>query len=273
MQAARIIVLGGARVAAGGAGLLALNLAAQPPAPVVVAAPAPAAPVVQTARVLVATENLPVGSRLTGEELEWRDWPEEGIAEGFILEEEEPNAREELQGAVVRLVSFAGEPVRRAKLVGSDERYMSSVLEQGKRAMAIGISTFNGAGGFILPNDRVDVIATMSLDGELAAEPEKTVTAQTVLSNVRVLAIDQTITESEEGGRVAIGETATLEVTAREAELLAYFRETAATLSLTLRSSADLTEQPATVYARRPHRNVTLIKDGALRVHTSKGLK
>ena len=271
MKAARFVVLGVAIAAAGGAGYLALNLAPAP-APVPVQLAAPALPAIETTRVLVASETLPVGSRLDGAELEWRDWPLEAVAEGFILEDEEPGAIDELTGAVVRLVSFAGEPVRRAKLVGADERYMSSVLSTGKRAMAVNISASNGAGGFILPNDRVDVIATMQLDGNTTDE-ETTLTAQTVLSNVRVLAIDQVITESEEGGRTALGETATLEVTSREAEMLAYVRETAQTISLVLRSSADLDEQPAAVFARRPHGNVTLIQGGSLRVHSSKGLK
>ena len=273
MKAARFIVLGVAVVAAGGAGMLALNLTAPPPAQIVTLPSAePAAPAIETTRVLVSKETLPVGARLDGSELEWTDWPLEAVADGFILEEDEPDAIADLSGAVVRLVSFAGEPVRRAKLVGSDERYMSSVLEPGKRAMAIEISASNGAGGFILPNDRVDVIAAINLDTDLTEE-DQTLTAQTVLTNVRVLAIDQVVTESAEGGQTALGETATLEVTAKEAEVLAYVRETAATISIVLRSSADLSEAPNPVIARRPHQNVTLIKDGALQVHTSKGLK
>ena len=276
MKAARFIILGVAVVAAGGAGFLALNLTAPPPPQIVQVTPEATAPVVETTRVLVAASTLPVGTRIDPVEadiaqLEWRDWPSEAVVDGFILESEEPDAIDELTGAVVRLVSFEGEPIRRAKLVGADERYMSSVLEAGKRAMAIDISASSGAGGFILPNDRVDVIAAMNV-GEFSDETAA-LTAQTVLTNVRVLAIDQTVTESAEGGQTAIGETATLEVTAREAELLAYVRETASTLSLALRSSADLSEQPSAVFAREPHQNVTLIEGGALRIHSSKGLK
>ena len=274
MKAAQIIVLGVAVAAAGGAGMLAMNLAEPPPPPApTLAAPEP---VVQTTRVLVATQTLPVGMRIDPEMLEWRDWPLEAVAEGFITEDAEPSAVDELSGATVRLVSFAGEPVRRAKLVGSDERYMSSVLEAGKRAMAVNISAANGAGGFILPNDRVDVIVTRNLAD--FSQEQASVMAQTVLTNVRVLAIDQTITESEEGGKTAIGETATVEVTAREAELLAEVIaqnrvDDTVVISLVLRSSADVSETPTPVFARQPHRNVTVIQGGELQLTTSKGLK
>ena len=272
MKAARIIVLGVAVVAAGGAAIIATNLATAPP-PVEVIAAAPEIPAVPTVRVLVATANLPVGARLTPEAMEWRDWPEEALDEGFITEGSEPDAMMDLDGSIVRLVSFSGEPLRRAKLVGGNERYMSSVLEPGKRAMAVELTADTGAGGFILPNDRVDVLATIPVPGEYTNEQESSVTVQTVLTNVRVLAIDQTIEESEEGGTTRLGETATLEVTGREAEQLAYARETAQTLSLVLRATADLDEAPAGAFLRRPAQNVTLIQNGELRVQSSQGLK
>ena len=274
MKAARIIVLGVAIVAAGGAAIVATNLASTPPPlPVEFAIAEPEVPAIPTVKVLVATGNLPVGARLAPEDMEWRDWPEEGIGEGFIVEDAAPEAMAELEGSVVRLVTFSGEPMRRAKLVGADERYMSSVLSPGKRAMAIELSPDNGAGGFILPNDRVDVLAAIAVPSEFTDESETSVTIQTVLSNVRVLAIDQTITEDEEGGKTRIGETATLEVTGKEAEQLAYVRETADTISLVLRAAADLDEAPGAAFLRRPAQNVTLIQNGTLRVQSSQGLK
>ena len=271
MKAARIIVMGVAVVAAGGAAVIATNLATQPaPVNVVVEATAPAVP---TARVLVATGNLPVGARLSSDQMEWRDWPEDGVGEGFITEVDDPTALTDLDGSVVRLVTFAGEPLRRAKLVGADERYMSSVLAPGRRAMAVDLTANNGAGGFILPNDRVDVLASISVPSQFTDEAETSVTIQTVLTNVRVLAIDQTITEDEEGGKTRLGEIATLEVTAREAEQLAYVRETADTISLVLRATADLDEPPSAAFMRRPAQNVTVIQNGALSVQSSQGLK
>ena len=268
MKAAQIIVLGVAVAAAGGAGMIAMDLAEPPPVPQIPMVAAPAAPAIETTRVLVAVQTLPVGMRIEPEMLEWRDWPEDALSEGFITEDAEPAAVSELSGATVRLVSFAGEPVRRAKLVGADERYMSSVLEAGKRAMAVDIDVANGAGGFILPNDRVDVIATISPpEGD-----DQSVVAQTVMTNIRVLAIDQTITESAEGGVARLGNTATLEVTGREAELLAAIRQTASRISLVLRSSADLDERPSAVFNDGPHQNVTVIQNGAMEVRSSKGL-
>ena len=267
MKAAQIIVLGVAVTAAGGAGMIAMDLAEPPPVPVI-AAPVEE-PEITTTRVLVAAQTLPVGMRIEPEMLQWKEWPLDAVAEGFVTEADEPAAIDELSGATVRLVSFAGEPMQRAKLVGANERYMSSVLEAGKRAMAIGIDVANGAGGFILPNDRVDVIAiTLPPSGD-----QQAAVAQTVLTNVRVLAIDQTITESAEGGVTRLGNTATLEVTQREAELLAITRQTAARVSLTLRSSADLDERPSAVFNRQPHQNVTVIQNGQMQVRSSTGLE
>ena len=268
MKSAQIIVLGVAVAAAGGAGMIAMDLAEPPPMPPMPMQTTEAPPAIETVQVLVATQTLPVGMRIEPGMLEWREWPRDALADGFITQDADPAAMDELSGATVRLVSFSGEPVRRAKLVGADERYMSSVLEAGKRAMAVDISVANGAGGFILPNDRVDVIATVAPPGG----DNQSVVAQTVLTNIRVLAIDQMITESAEGGVTRVGNTATLELTAREAELLAAVRQTASRISLVLRSTADLDERPSAVFNQEPHQNVTVIQGGQMVVRSSKGL-
>src|SRR2546425_4214108 len=114
---------------------------------------------------------------------------------------------------------------------------MAAILPTGMRAVSTEISPETGAGGFILPNDRVDVILSRrpkDADRKADAEPAS---SETILTNVRVLAIDQTV-EEKNGQRVVVGKTATLEVSPRQAETLALSRQLG-TLSLALRSLVD----------------------------------
>ena len=112
------------------------------------------------------------------------------------------------------------------------------------RAVSTEISPETGAGGFILPNDHVDVILSRrDKEAEKAAGVEVH-TSETILSNVRVLAIDQTV-EEKNGQRVVVGKTATLELAPRQAETLALSRQLG-TLSLALRSLVDFDGPPRT---------------------------
>jgi pilus assembly protein CpaB len=164
-------------------------------------------------------------------------WPQNGVVQGFITETDRPDAIKDLQGAVVRLPVFEGEPIRPEKVADSNSRILSSLLPAGKRAVATEISVSTGAGGFILPNDRVDVIMVRKGQGT-----DKYIT-ETVLSNVRVLAIDQQIEEKEDGTKAAVGTTATLELTPDQTKVLAVAQQMADRLSLALRSVADAQEQ------------------------------
>jgi pilus assembly protein CpaB len=138
-------------------------------------------------------------------------------------------------GAVVREPIAAGEPITARKIVRAGESgYLAVVLAAGKRAMSIPVTVDSGAGGFILPGDRVDVILSRKLD---TGGPNSLFVSQTVLRNMKVLAIDQT-TQTEKDAAAVIGATATLEVSGDEAETLAVSKQ-AGTLSLTLRSYAD----------------------------------
>jgi pilus assembly protein CpaB len=112
---------------------------------------------------------------------------------------------------------------------------MAATLSEGMRAVSIAINTDSGAGGFILPNDRVDVI--LSKREKNADHPSDSVNSETILGNVRVLAVDQTI-EEKNGQKVVVGKTATLELKPEQAETLARSRQMG-TLSLALRSLAD----------------------------------
>jgi pilus assembly protein CpaB len=147
-------------------------------------------------------------------------------------------------GAIVREPLLAGEPVVERKIVkGGQGGYMSVVLQPGMRAVAVPVNVESGAGGFILPGDRVDVLMSRKLEGSSAGPVSfggatSTVAAETVLQNVRVLAIDQKV-QPEKEAKTIVGAAATLEVPAQDAELLVKAKA-AGELVLALRSYADL---------------------------------
>src|SRR5690606_17688768 len=229
MKPARLLILLVAVVAAGLAGVLAMRIAGTS-APQIVETIIEKQPSIN---VLVSSANLPVGSRLNEENLRWLAWPQDGLVEGFITRTERPEAISELNGMVVRLPLFEGEPVRGEKIGDSSNRIMSSLLPAGKRAVATEISVATGAGGFVLPNDRVDVIMVRE-----NKEDERYVT-ENILSNIRVLAIDQQIQETEDGQKAVVGTTATLELTPDQARVIAVAQQMADRLTLALRSVAD----------------------------------
>ena len=233
MRPARLIILLVAVVAAGAAGFLAMNLTGKET-------------VVQTQQetvvqkepvinVLVASASLPIGSRLTEESMRWVGWPEGSLAEGIITEQSRPEALKELKDAIVRMPIFEGEPIRPEKIADANSAVMSSLLPSGKRAVGTEITVSTSAGGFILPNDRVDVIMVRK-------EEDGTFSTETILTNVRVLAIDQDIQAKEDVAKSVVGTTATLELNPDQVKVLAVAQQLADRLTLALRSVADAQE-------------------------------
>ncbi len=192
---------------------------------------------ISQASVLTASRDLRVGEIIAEGDLRWRPWPENSILPAMIAEADSPEARSDLAGATVRLPMFEGEPVNRLRFIKrGDQGMMSALIGPGMRAVAIEISTETGSGGFVLPEDRVDIILTYDELVQLDGETTSRVTARTILKNVRILAIDQFIATGEgvEGTQSRIGNTATIEVTPDEADLL-NAAERAGRLSLSLR--------------------------------------
>jgi pilus assembly protein CpaB len=238
MAASRLIILGVAVAAAGGAGYVAKNMSA-PPAEIVVEA-GPQQPSIETTEVLVLSGDVPMGAPV-GDQLSWQAWPSNAVTEHFITRAAEPDAMDKLKGSIARLAMYGGEPLRRSKLVGEGQSFMSSILPSGSRAVATQIAADTSAGGFILPNDFVDVIMTRRSDTAGAGSGFIT---ETILQNIKVLAIDQAIQEDEEGRRVKVGETATLELTPQQAEIITVAQQMADRLTLALRSVTDAQEEP-----------------------------
>ena len=232
MNIARIVVLAIALSAGGVAAYLASGTDNKPSAPVQPVAQ------LQTSEVLVAKADINLGQKLTANDMIWQNWPASTSSGSFVRRSDRPDAATQLAGSIARAPFVAGEPIRETKLVKADgSGFMAAILPSGYRAISTEISAETGAGGFILPNDRVDVILTRRLkDMSNPANPD-VVDAHVILANVRVLAIDQAPKEKE-GTNNVVGRTVTLELKPEQTATLASARQ-AGTLSLSLRSIAD----------------------------------
>jgi pilus assembly protein CpaB len=188
---------------------------------------------VKTVPVLVAAKDIQVGERLSDGKILWKEWPVDNVQDIMITKEERPDAAENFAENRAFIPIFEGEVINEKKLVDPKKGgFMSAVLPKGMRAVSFAISETTAAGGFILPNDRVDVVLTKKNDGKANTE--------VVLSNVRVLAINQIFRPVKAGEDVALKEaqTATVELTPVQVEVIAKV-ENEGSLSLALRSIAE----------------------------------
>jgi pilus assembly protein CpaB len=201
----------------------------------------PAEPVVQlqTVDVLVAKSDIGLGQSVTPDNLQWQTWPAATASNSFIRRSERPEGTKEVAGSIARAPFITGEPIREQKLVKANgSGFMAAILPSGMRAISTEISPETGAGGFILPNDRVDVILSKREKNPDRSGSSDIVISEVILANVRVLAIDQAPKEKD-GQNTVVGKTVTLELKPEQSETLARARQTG-TLALALRSIADL---------------------------------
>ncbi|HTJ58332.1 MAG TPA: Flp pilus assembly protein CpaB [Devosiaceae bacterium] len=241
MRPARMLLLLVALVAGGLAAFLATRGSA-PPAPVVQQIMAPEQK--PATQVLVAKQAIGVGQRLAAGDVEWQPWPESAVRPEYITVAKTPDAPAKITGTVARFEIFPGEPILDAKLVHTDQGYMSAVLDPGMRGVSIDISAASGSGGFIIPNDRVDVVVTDSSTGQPSS--------RVLLNNVKVLAIGTRLGQtgttgappdpSDPKSQIFTSEAiATLELTPTQADTL--INATASgKVSLVLRSVADFAQ-------------------------------
>ena len=264
LKPSRLALLAVALIAGGVAAYFATTM---DQAPAIVAAPAPVAaePAVQPAppppapmpQVLVAKTAIGLGERLSATTVEWKNWPAEAMRDDYVTAQTQPKAIDEMAGAIARYEFFPGEPIRMQKLAVPGDGYLSAVLEPGELGVAIPVQPDAAAGGFIQPNDHVDVLLTQAVAGKQVAS--------TVLSNVRVLAIahrlgevgnpaapesDNPETETDEskatGPATFSGSViATLVLDGEQAEIITSARN-AGSLSLVLRSISDFGAPKAT---------------------------
>ena len=190
LKPSRLALLGVAILAGGVAAFLATQREQPAPEPeTTVVTEIVAAP---TKQVLVARDPIRVGQRLTASTVQWTDWPEASVAPEFITSEQMPDADTFMEGSVARYEFFAGEPIREQKLVKSDRGYLSAILDDGMRGVSVPIAAESASGGFVLPNDHVDVVMTRVTDAGQSS--------RTILENVRVLAINAQLGEPESSG-------------------------------------------------------------------------
>lgn len=193
---------------------------------------------VKSSDVLVARTDIGLGQITNDSLFRWQSWPEETVTAGFITRTAQPDAMTQLAGSIARAPIMAGEPITQQKLVKAGQGgVLAAILPAGMRAISTRIKEETAVGNLILPNDRVDVILIRRLRGRSGQEEY---VSDLLFGNVRVLAIGQQI-ETKEGKKTADGAatTATLELTARQAELLA-LGNSMGDISLSLRSIADL---------------------------------
>jgi pilus assembly protein CpaB len=254
MNRAQIVVLGVA-LAAGGGAFLMMSGQSGPPQVIIAAPPS------SSDEVLVATRDLSYGTALTESDMAWMPWPKNIVPNGVVRKSETPNAKEEIKTSFVRVPVANGEPLRRERLVkGQTAGMMSTMLASGRRAVAIDVSVNTTAGGFILPNDHVDVIRTFRDQEQTKERGVDVVTSEVILSNVRVLAMGQTV-ETKNGEAVVTGATATLELDPRQAELVILAQRTGQ-LALALRALVDANEKEQPVDAPPDPSSVTVVRYG-----------
>ena len=182
--------------------------------------------------VLVAANDLDRGAVMDASAMRWQPWPQELVSASFITRNQRPDAISTLSGLVLRNGLVAGEPILDARLAQGEEGALSVILSSGKRAVAVRISAENSAGGFVLPNDRVDVVLTTT---RLDKAGNNTVSSRLILKNVKVLAVDQAVDATSEA---VVGKTATLELKPEEVEIVTA-AETQGAISLALRPMSD----------------------------------
>ncbi|MCH7541142.1 MAG: Flp pilus assembly protein CpaB [Proteobacteria bacterium] len=198
-------------------------------------------PGIAAVEVLVAERDLAAGTILMNEDLTWRAWPEDGVDGSYVLADE-TDIDEEFVGLVVKRGIGQGEPITADKVFKRSEAgFLAGAVSPGMRAVSIAVNPVSGAAGFVSPGDRIDVILTVEIrkalvrtdEGQDVIGPVVQFSSETVLKDVRVLAIDQSMADLDKDAQVS--KTVTLEVTPKQAELLAV-ASTMGILSLSLRS-------------------------------------
>jgi len=245
-----------------------------------------AVPQVPMVRVLVAKRDLAIGARVTPEDVTWQEMPQANLNPNFITDGQgpvvpsattagkaeqlgaravqtvvngNPAAMENILNSVVHAAIAAGEPILAKKLIrGGEGGYLSAMLSPGMRAIAVPVTAENSAGGFILPGDHVDVIQVSEQEQKNGGKPINV--SQTIVTNVRVLAIDQK-TQPDKDAQAIVGAAVTLEVTPDAADALLEGMA-AGKLQLALRSYSDASAPSGVIARAGPGNTIRLYENG-----------
>ncbi|MBV8739860.1 MAG: Flp pilus assembly protein CpaB [Alphaproteobacteria bacterium] len=231
MRGRTVILFVIAALLAGGTAMLVRSLLAQRAA--VVATNPLVPPPVPQKTILVTAVPIVRGQILKPADLVWRPWPDNAIVPEFILSGGQ--SEKSFAGWVAREPFVAGEPIVKAKILAPGDRgFLSAVLRPGMRAVSIAVTQTSDISGFVFPGDRVDVLITLPLPAEgQNGNSYVHKAAQTVLHDIRVIAVDQQL--DSKTGQAVVARTVTLEVTPKQSEVVALADEMGK-LSLSLRS-------------------------------------
>jgi pilus assembly protein CpaB len=221
------------------------------------ATPAPVIQEKSATQILVAGHDLAVGKIVRAEDLRWQAWPDDGVSKNYTVEGQKN--LQDFVGFAVRSALIEGEPITLARVVSpKDHGFLAAVLEPGNRAVTVALTPAAGNAGFIFPGDSVDVLATLTLidasGNEKDTSNKEHHASETVLTNIKVLAIDQRA--DDQNKEVAVGKTATLEVTPKQAEILSVVSDIGK-ISLALRSLPTKDEDLAMASGNEGRKGVT----------------
>jgi pilus assembly protein CpaB len=190
--------------------------------------------------VLVAASDLPSGEIVHDPDLRWQSWPDSQIGEGYLVKDRDNMAS--ISGGVVTRHIAKGQPVAMGEVIKPGERgFLAAVLGPGMRAVTIPVTVASGVGGLIIPGDHVDIILSHPIVDERMPNAPARLAGETVLTDVRVVAIDQEINDGDK--KAIAGKSATLEVTPKQAEAVEVAKQLG-NLSLSLRSVGKDADPP-----------------------------
>lgn len=206
----------------------------------------------ENVKVLVAKSNLPNGLILQRDQVEWKTWPEKGLSNTYFVQGREK--LDDVVGSVVRGGIIAGEPIAKGRVIAPGDRgFMAAVLHPGMRAISIRVRADTSVSGFVRPGDDVDLILLHSVVPPTAEPRKPHKVAETILSDLRVIAVDQRTDDQKSGA--SLSKTVTFEVTKKQAEIITV-ADHIGTLSIVLRSLAQPGVHPDQIAAapERPTR-------------------
>ena len=235
------------------AGIAALHLSSKPAAPVVVAAAPEPPQTVSTVDIVVAKNAIPPGTMITQAMIDTQPWPANLVLKDFIVSNQ---AGADVIGKVTRAGFQAREPLVSTKIANLNEAgFLAGTLPEGMRAITISTDAISGVAGFVFPGDRVDILLTHNIPGQIKGSSpgdghvsaDKPAYTETLISNVPVLAINlREVTNKDGGGNppLVAPSNMTLQVSAQDAENIR-LAEKSGSLSLALRSILDANNQLA----------------------------